>query len=528
MLLTLALLSCTPHQVVVPEGPRSFRVLAFNDVYRIEGIPEDDAAGFARVRTLRAALEAEGPELLVTGAGDFLFPSLLSRSLYGEQMIDVLNQLDGGKDAFDERLFLTFGNHEFDKSDCAGGAKLDARLDESQFRWLSANVRFKPCEDRPAPGGDSVAPSTLMVLGGVKVGVFGLTLLPEEPLPYADVSDLVVAARETSASLRSQGAEVVIAITHQRMADDVALLDTLGALGPDLILGGHEHDHQSAERDGRLVVKADADARTVELVQVEVEGGQVKLSHELRTLGGQDPAPDPEVKATVDGWIAKHQTQFCAGIQQPDGCLDAPIGHTQTALVAEELRIRKFETSLGDFVADTALAATAGSGAQVAMVNSGSLRLNQDLPANTDITRRHIETLFAYPAPLTVLEVDGPTLQAMLDRNVTDWTGNGHWLQIAGLRYVHDPDAGTASQMELRTSEGWRAIAPGEKILLTVPDYLATGGDGYSMLTSAKRVAQGADLKELVVSAVGAAGPEGIAPVVDGRICNTQSEPCTR
>ncbi|MCA9691829.1 MAG: hypothetical protein KC636_19650, partial [Myxococcales bacterium] len=90
------------------DGSRHFRVLHINDVYRIEGLA-DGRGGLARVRTLRAQLEADCDAVLLTHAGDTLYPSLLSREYDGAQMIEVLNLLDGDAAAFDERMVATFG-----------------------------------------------------------------------------------------------------------------------------------------------------------------------------------------------------------------------------------------------------------------------------------------------------------------------------------------------------------------------------------------------------------------------------------
>ena len=128
LLLLTSLASCTktpPPVVPAPpppacglleDGSRAFKILHLNDIYRIEGLA-DGRGGLARVRTLRTELEQDCPgDVMITHAGDALFPSLLSRVFNGEQMIDALNSLDGNPDAFDARMFFTPGNHEFDKA----------------------------------------------------------------------------------------------------------------------------------------------------------------------------------------------------------------------------------------------------------------------------------------------------------------------------------------------------------------------------------------------------------------------------
>ena len=98
--------------------PRTVTFLAINDIYRLEGVAENTSGGLTRVRTLRKAIERDAPNAILLHAGDFLSPSLVSRMFKGAQMIDVLNNLDGDANAFDARMFVVFGNHEFDESTC--------------------------------------------------------------------------------------------------------------------------------------------------------------------------------------------------------------------------------------------------------------------------------------------------------------------------------------------------------------------------------------------------------------------------
>jgi 2',3'-cyclic-nucleotide 2'-phosphodiesterase (5'-nucleotidase family) len=110
-----------------------------NDVYRLGGIDRGNRGGLARLRTLRRELEREDPNLILLHAGDTLFPSMMSTRYNGEQMVAVLNLLDGREHAFDDRLFITFGNHEFEKRKLGDARILNDRVRESQFRWVRTN-----------------------------------------------------------------------------------------------------------------------------------------------------------------------------------------------------------------------------------------------------------------------------------------------------------------------------------------------------------------------------------------------------
>jgi hypothetical protein len=116
---------------------------------------------------------------------------------------------------------------------------------------------------------------------------------------------------------------------------------------------------------------------------------------------------------------------------------------------------------------------------------------------------------------------------------IEDWTGNGWWLQISGFAYRHTPEAKPPvadylTLLNARDSHGGRLIRDDEMLLAVTGEFLVheeTGQDGYTMLNTAQVVpSTGApvDLKELVIKALQASGAEGIAPKIEGRICNTQ------
>lgn len=522
------------------DGSRKFRVLHLNDVYRIEGVA-DGRGGLARVRTLRTSLEQDCKDaVLVTHAGDTIFPSLLSNQYQGAQMIEVLNALDGDPAGFDDRLLATFGNHEFDKGKLEDAALLDARVDESQFNWLGTTITWKTGADaQPLVGGPNVVREQLLDLGEVRVGVFSLLVDSAnpayiEPLP----SDHVAQAKAAVQRLREQGAEVVIALTHLDAIDDQKLLDSLsGAAGPDVILGGHDHVLMTREGQGRYAFKGDSDALRVRVVEISVAADgvvSVFATPEGTAIGPSTFEPDPQVQAIVDARLLAFSTDFCE--PEPPTCLTAPLTVTNTELLAEELEIRRYETNYGDWILDQAMLIFAADQPDLAILNSGTLRLNQNIAAGTSLTRQIVEETFAYPAPMYLIEIDGKTLQAVLDHAITGWTGSGHWLQVAGIAFRHDVEAGTATNAVLLGAGKAEPIQPKRKYRVVAPQFILDAGmgnqDGYTMLSMKQVVkkakANGTDLKAKVLEVLTAAGAAGIAPQLDGRICSSDrpTAPC--
>jgi len=398
-LLALFLLTaCASSRPVKPAQARERTavLLSINDVYRIEGVEGGKAGGLSRVRALRAELEREHPDLLMLHAGDLLFPSFASRMYKGEQMVAVLNDLDGDPQADDPRMFVTFGNHEFEKPKLTDAGVLAARVKESRFHWLDGNVVFKKGADgEPLVSGDNLSRTALVESGGIRIGLFGLTI-PTTGVEYVeDFAGPDATARELTADLEAERARIVVAVTHLNWDDDKEILETLGDAGPDLIIGGHDHEHMAIQSGGRWVLKADADARTAVVVRVHLgaAGGKPRIEHELRALSGEAPRPDPQVQALVDQWQAKHEKAFCQQAKADPQCLEEVYGRTRTELEAEETKIRGSETSLGDWVTDRMVAAFAACGAQCASDQSRSSLANTHCPRSSD---SHLRAMFFF------------------------------------------------------------------------------------------------------------------------------------
>jgi 2',3'-cyclic-nucleotide 2'-phosphodiesterase (5'-nucleotidase family) len=528
--------AAVPAQSSAPAAaaaPRVCAILSVNDTYRIEP-SQDGTGGMAALRALRARLEVDHPDLLVLHAGDFLFPSLLSRRYLGAQSVDALNRLDGS-DAFDPRLLVTFGNHELDDD---RAHVVTARLQQAAFRWLSSNIDFKKTADGvPLVATQKIAEDVILPCGGLDVGVFAVTT-DVKSAPYVErYRDPIEVARDRTRSLRERGAKVVVGLTHQPIDIDQRTFGALGAEGPDVIVGGHEHLRQTRSEKGRSVFKADSDARTANLLKITIGASGVSVDHRWIDLGPGDPPPDPAMKAAVDGWLERHDREYCAEkLKAPPGCLAEKLTVAGADLLAEEILIRRFETNLGDFVADQMLPVFAKEGAQIAFINSGSLRLNYNIPKGSGITRRVTEELFAYPAPLRLIEITGDQLMKVLRRATTGWTGQGHWLQIAGFAYRFDPKSGEVSGLTLLGPTP-RPIAPTDRLKVVVNSFLvdpSKGQDGFTMIGPGDIIdklgpdlRQGPDLKQLVIDAFRRGGDAGIAPRIDGRICNPERPgPC--
>ena len=532
-----------------PGAERRLTFLTINDIYRLDGIVEGKIGGLTRVRTLRTWIERDAPNAILLHAGDFLSPSLASKVFKGEQMIDVLNNLDGDAKAFDSRMFVAFGNHEFDDSQCnKADAPLNMRVDESQFTWLAANLDFPNC---PSMSGvlshkNVRKDGVVLDVNNVKVGIFGIGQTPDkEGVPkYPRFEEAVPAARRSIDYLRSNGAQLIVALTHLPREDDEALIKEFSAAGLDLLVGGHDHTNMvlfDAQGQARGF-KADADARTAWRIDVHMSpGNRPRVEAQLIALNEAIP-PDADLAKRAKSWAARAETVMCTGRAKDKGesvnpdCLAERIGRTQSMIELEETANRSAETGFGDWLGDLIVRET---GADVAIVNSGMLGLNEDLAPGSSLSLRHVVDIIRFDGIVAVRSFPAKQVCAAVAHGLLR-PGSGAWPHLGGV------------EVEVKRSQGRNEAAavtrfvgkPGvtceseTPIKVAAQPFLLCGGDEYPLLPGSDQCY--ADLHKepfvspdaqrpahtfsaLVEAAIRAAGNAGIRPEKDGRLRLTES-----
>ena len=489
-------------------------ILSVNDIYRINGIKRGSEGGLARVTLLREQLEKEG-DVLVIHAGDVLSPSLLGSRYQGEQMVDMLNFLDGTDDEAspDVRLFTVFGNHEFDNSRCSRPDALIARVKQSQFTWLSGNMDFSGCPEgsqgfKEIAGAKNVIPHASVTVGGIKFGLFGITinnddywqLLTDRDNAYSEnlsaadrrrmnMASYVAAAKRLTKKLRAEGNEFIIAVTHLDWSEDSAILANLkGALGPDMIIGGHNHSEGILPKSGTgpFVYKHDAEARTVGVFRFNRDAqGPISYEHKSVALTGEVADTVP-VQRRIQAWFNKHQDEFCADRSLSVTCLNDPMGTTATEWALEETVNRSSQTKIGTWLAARMVAEATplagdfcadASAPGIGIIGSGSVRLNYSLNAGYALQRRDVEEMLPFPMGISRLCVSGSILKRQLEKGLNR-PGEGAWPHYSGLTL--EMSAGKPTYIFSMKDANGTVIADDMKVLVYANSYIASQGDDYN------------------------------------------------
>jgi 2',3'-cyclic-nucleotide 2'-phosphodiesterase (5'-nucleotidase family) len=533
-------------------GERRITFITVNDIYRIDGVSEGKVGGLTRLRTLRKWIEQDAPNAVLLHAGDFLSPSLISRVFKGEQMVDAMNHLDGDGPGFDHRLLVVLGNHEFDESQCnKHPAPLIRRIEESKFIWLAGNLEFSDCASMQGlPSLRNVRKDGIILeIEGIKIGIFGIAQTPdEEGAPkYPDFGNPLATARRSIEYLRRGGAEFIVALTHLRREDDEALLREFASNGIDLLVGGHEHSSMVLKDDAQHArgFKADSDGRTAWRIDVHL-GGESRPRIEARLIALNEAIPpDIAMSKLANDWLARASRTICEKRAQTTGetpsadCLMQPIGRTQTMIELEEIANRSQQTGFGNWLADLVLEKT---GADVAILNSGMLGLNDDLAPDTPLLVKHVIDIFRYDDVVAVRAFPAKVVCEAL-RHGFARPGSGAWPHVGGVRVAikRVEDEGNVAVVRgfLKRPEV-TCDSEAEIKVASVP-FLLCGGDRYPLKAanlnpqqscedSIRSNPQGTDrpgtlLGRLAEAEVRRLGETGISPKKDDRLTEIPGSP---
>lgn len=374
-------------------------------------------------------------------------------------MIPVLNKV-GTKCS-------VFGNHDFDHG-------LDVLADwikKTEFPWLMSNVVDNET-GRPLGGGKIT--HILYHRNLVTIGLIGLvekewldtipTIDPQE----VTFIDFVKAGNQLAEELRNEGCEIVIALTHMRTPNDIELARNCPKI--DLILGGHDHCFEITEINGTCILKSGTDFRQFSRVTIDKnrnEAGKIGVIVEKIDVTS-DFKEDPDLKEELSHYSAMIESK-----------MTNVLGNFSVELDGRFSKIRTSETNLGNWVCDIILAAT---GADVALINSGTFRSDQVHPAGP-FTLKDLVSIVPIQDPVIVLEVTGKTMLSALENAVSAYPKlEGRFPQVSGISFAFDPNKPPGSRVDpqlVKIADQW--MNENQKYALCVKSYVYGGCDGYSM-----------------------------------------------
>jgi 5'-nucleotidase len=370
-------------------------------------------------------------------------------------------------------------------------------------------------------------------------GVAGLT--------FQDEAD---AANRAVAELADKGVKVPILVVHQggfqsgsavlngcagnlAGSDIAAIADRLDP-SIKVIVSAHTHAEYRCTYTSngvtRLITSASSFGRVLSDITltidnkndklVSVSASNILIRNALNTPGAgvvRQPAPslaDPAVQAIVNQYVSQSAPLSNRVIGRIQGDLtraSSPFG----------------EETLGDVIADGQLTATAPAalgGAVVAFMNPGGIRQDMHVTdqagteAPGEVTYGEAFTVQPFGNTLVTKTMTGDMIRRLLQQQFAGCGGTapagGRFLQISSsFKYEEVPPA-TSVACDQRIGNMWIngvLVNPTDSFRVTMNNFLATGGDGFTVFNEGTNALGGAVDLDAFVAEFQAAEPAGIA-----------------
>lgn len=278
------------------------------------------------------------------------------------------------------------------------------------FPWLLANV-LDPALGEDVPLGNAKRTHMMTTSNGIKIGLIGLgerewldtiNALPPD-LIYKSASAV---ARELIPQMRADGADIIVALTHQREPNDNKLAQNLGGEMIDIILGGHDHFYNHSFINGTHVLRSGSDFKQLSYLEVRrstTPGRKWDVDIWRRDIVKRIPE-DKETANLVEHLTAKLKKS-----------LEKPIGWTAAPLDSRFSTVRMKESNMGNFVCDIM---RHHYGAECTLMAAGTIRGDRIYPPGP-IRVKDVTDCFPFEDPVVVIKVSGKNLLDALENGVS-------------------------------------------------------------------------------------------------------------
>ena len=493
------------RQLLEEKNSDDIIILHTNDVHC--GIT--DNIGYDGLMLFKKELQTKYEHVLLVDAGDHIQGAAIGLLSYGGDIIKIMNELE-----YDAS---TIGNHEFDY-------KLEQlyKLRE-QFNHNYVNAHFCFRKNKTSV----FEPYKIVEAGNIKIGFIGVltpltltktylhTLVDEDGnyiydfLTERQGLEFYEAIQKYIDELREIGhVDYVIILSHlglsaeQEEYSSEALLRNIE--GVDAIIDGHSHQVYSEirkDKTGKDVIIAQVGTKLSNLGALTLSNGTVKSEiisevpifqgyeyYKKVTRDGKDRYVDPDMKKFLEDLINSHEEEIKEFVGYTD--FDMITIDDKAGIIS-----RNRENNLCDLVADSIRNYYYSD---IGFLNSGGVRNNI---YKGNITVGDILTILPFSNKVVQLTVPGRDILDTLEYGMKNLPNNsGKFLQVSGLKFkvydnipspvkVDDFDNYVKIEGERRVFDvfvGNEKLDINKNYTVSLPDFMAEGGDGYTMFTNYK------------------------------------------
>jgi 2',3'-cyclic-nucleotide 2'-phosphodiesterase (5'-nucleotidase family) len=477
-------------------------ILHVNDVHC--GV--DTTIGYDGFVLYREMMKKECNHVITVDVGDHVQGGTLGAISEGEAIIQIMNQIK-----FDA---ITIGNHEFDY-----GTEQLAKLGESSTtKYISSNFCYNSNKST------IFQPYTVVTAGEKKIGFIGVVT----PLTFSKTylvkvmdgngkamydfrgEELATVVQDNIDKLKTQeNVDYVFLLTHLGMGVEQytsdGLLSKLEKV--DGVFDGHTHSiyiDKSKDKNNKEIPIAQTGTKLESIGKLIIKTDRTLESENIKEV----PQPSSDItgaksvtRSSKTRWVDETTNTLITNILSGyDSELKIKVGHSNFDLIikpegstdSHSIYCRVQECTVGDLIADAVNKLAEGN---FALVNGGGVRNNMK---KGDITRADVIEALPWFNNVVVKKLTGQTILDALEFGVRNYPkASGGFPQISSeLSFDFNPDIESTVEVDkdglfVKVSGNRRvsnvklngkALDKTKTYEVTLLEFTANGGDGYSMI----------------------------------------------
>jgi len=476
--------------------------------YFTDSVPTGSSQrGLTKIQTYVKGVLATNPDAIIIDDGDTIQGTPL---VYKFGVLDTLtpNPMALAMNTIGYTA-STVGNHEFNY----GPTVFTSYQSQAHFPLLSANVTG--CE------GYTFEPYTIKDIGGVKVGILGLTppavVHWERPenIVGCVFGDAVAAAQNYVPEMKSLGADIIVVAAHSGLDEtygygrDENFVKFLANEVPDIdvILAGHAHALVASQLiNGVLVTEPNYHTRNISDIRITVTGSGADWTVTTKS----STAPAMGSTAEDAGLVALMKPYHDATITY----INTPIG-TATDAFPGGFIARVKDGPMADLINQVQMDAAAEAGFPVE-ASLAALFTNQAQLSAGPIKLKDAYAVYIYDNTLYVIEATGQMIKDELEWTATYF--NQYYYEPEGVTvnsavrdYNYDLWSGIEYKLDVTKPVGQRvvelklngqALAMDQVVRVALNNYRATG----KFPTAPKLYQSTVEVRELITNWIMARG----------------------
>jgi 2',3'-cyclic-nucleotide 2'-phosphodiesterase (5'-nucleotidase family) len=415
-------------------------------------ISDPTSGKYAELATLVREQRATNNNVIFIFGGDAIGPSALATFDRGSHIIDLLNSIEPTAMGITKREFSFFED------------ELSLRAQEAAFPLVTSNM----IDTRTGQSIEGIANRVIVEQGDIKLGIISLMheqVINEYLLKHAKVLEPFTTLNEQAKELKTKGVDVIL-LHYSYPFTFINTLLQQGVIDIAFLSNPHLGETYYEENDLHPSVLALKKPGNAVIGHFVFNGTLQKKSTTTVSLSEVPPSND------IESQVHAYQNRL-------DRLLDIQIGVWGEHVSTARRHVRSKENRFANFIVDAMLQY---SKADIALINGGSIRGNTEYKIGEPITRRTILSELPFLSKLRVINITGEKLTAALENGLAQMEiYKGGFPHIAGLEVVINSNK-PANMRVISVHHNNKPIEADRIYKLATTDFLANGGDGYSLI----------------------------------------------